>query len=86
MSQHGESQNQSQMTPPNTPTLVAKDVNTLTEDEFNQLMEEINAMYDYLDEVEVEDTQDQIGYCGFPCDGHCPTCGGAGTFDMDGEV
>ena len=74
-----------QMTQPTTPTLVGKDVNTLTEEEFNQLMEEINAFYDYLDE-EVEDEEDEAGYCGFPCDGHCPTCGGAGTFDMDGEV
>ena len=85
MSEQAHSQEELQMTQPKMLTLVAKDVDTLTEDEFNELMDEINAMYDYLDE-EVEDKENETGYCGFPCDGHCPTCGGAGTFDMDGEV
>jgi hypothetical protein len=72
--------------------------NTLTEmsaadeDEFNEELEEImnilSKQYDELLALEAEENPQggEIGWnCGFPCDGQCSRCAGAGTFDLADE-
>jgi hypothetical protein len=69
-------------------TTVADEVNEITEEELNELMEEMSRQYDEILQRETEENPPEIGYCGFPCDGRCPTCidSGAGGFDMSDEV
>jgi hypothetical protein len=61
-------------------------------------LEEIYRAFDEMLERDDKNNPQEIGYCGFPCDGRCQTCGGcgggdyggyngySGGFDMSGEV
>lgn len=50
-------------------------------DEELALLEEVARQYDEMLAKEME----AIGYCGFPCDGRCQTCGGTGSYDPNDE-
>jgi len=50
---------------------------------FLEACEEISEAYDKFLQTIVE--EDEIGFCGFPCDGECENCKGAGTFDSADE-
>lgn len=52
-------------------------------EEFLEACEEMSEAYDRFLETIVE--EDEIGYCGFICDGECHTCKGAGSFDLTEE-
>lgn len=60
------------------------------EDDFEYDEEQMEAMYRAYEAMlkrEAEQNPPEIGYCGFPCDGKCATCGGSGDgFDMSDEV
>ena len=54
-------------------------------------LEEIYRAFDEMLERDDKNNPQEIGYCGFPCDGRCQTCGGgyngySDGFDMSGEV
>jgi len=50
---------------------------------FLEACEEISKDYDKFLETIVE--EDEIGFCGYICDGKCEICKGAGTFDSADE-
>ena len=62
------------------------------DDEYDdEQMETLYRQYDEMLKREAEENPPEIGYCGFPCDGKCATCGGSGGgsgggFDMSDEV
>ena len=66
-----------------------KEKEEMTDEEYEEFfleaMEEMSRAYDEMLAKEAEENPPEIGYCGFPCDGRCPTCGGAGGFDMADE-
>ena len=49
------------------------------------LLEEVARQYDEMLAKEMEANRVEIGYCGFPCDGRCQTCGGTGSYDPNDE-
>lgn len=49
------------------------------------LFEEIARQYDEVVAKEMEINLPEIGYCGFPCDGKCQTCGSNGSYDTNDE-
>ena len=57
----------------------------MTEEEIKQ-MEEMEKAYDEMLAKEAKDNPVEIGYCGFPCDGRCQTCGGTGSYDPNDEM
>jgi len=52
-------------------------------EEFLRACEEMSIAYDAFLETIIE--EDEIGYCGFLCDGECQICKRSETFNLEDE-